>query len=76
MTNAELIQNMAKAGIIKSDRVVAVMKCIDYSEEIVLKTHVQAMSKVNRSHYVHHPSTAYEDSPQYVLLSHTLRKIY
>ncbi|RDX43098.1 Pcmt1-prov protein [Lentinus brumalis] len=45
-TNAELIQNMAKAGIITSDRVIA------------------AMSKVNRSHYVHHPRTAYEDSPQ------------
>ncbi|TFK93339.1 Pcmt1-prov protein [Polyporus arcularius HHB13444] len=45
-TNAELIQNMAKAGIITSDRVIA------------------AMSKVNRSHYVRHPRTAYEDSPQ------------
>ena len=37
-TNAELILNMAKAGIIKSDRVVAVIECIEDSEQIVLKT--------------------------------------
>ncbi|RPD69459.1 Pcmt1-prov protein [Lentinus tigrinus ALCF2SS1-7] len=45
-TNAELIQNMAKAGIITSDRV------------------VEAMTKVNRVHYVPHAYAAYEDSPQ------------
>ena len=77
-TNTQLIHNMSRAGIISSDRVVAVSaaprpNAASYGvyTDLFAVRWFQAMGNVDRAHYVLQKSAAYQDSPQYVQLSFT-----
>lgn len=79
-TSAELIKNMARNGLINSDRVLEVRHSTPSIAYLVISyirvrliicaecwSLSKAMTKVDRANYVHDKSAAYEDSPQYVL---------
>ncbi|TFY65838.1 hypothetical protein EVG20_g5252 [Dentipellis fragilis] len=67
-TNSDLISNMSRNGILKSDRVYEVSTaprlCTGHPTNS--SSAWQAMEKVDRAHYVVDKADAYMDSPQYI----------
>lgn len=68
-TNVELIENMARNGLINSARVRDVRSIYRSADRCLTpRPHVQAMRKVDRANYVLDKRDAYEDAPQWVFI--------
>lgn len=61
-TNSELIDNMARNGILGE-----VIEGSGVNPETAIERISRAMKKVDRANYVRNKKDAYEDSPQYVI---------
>jgi hypothetical protein len=69
----KLIDNMRKAGLIKSARVAEASQQLPLLSLQPLTLTYQAMAKTDRRHYVPDKEYAYQDCPQYVFFNLTRR---